>query len=428
MEGEPLSGPVAAERPKRRRRNAAANDELLDQVSLDLISQHGVDGLSFSEISEKTGLSRAPIYARFDSPEDVAVDLWSKTLLSHLDHLLSLNAAWYSGSETQPSAELLQELSAPSTKSNSLVEVLAVARRFPYLQDVVARDFSLRIENYVEQSKVPRAAAVTQMSVLLGTLFLAPIFNSVVSVLTPVISEGWKDALPIAREILGSENTWSVEPIVVTPIELPLPVTEFNDELLNAFVPATMTVISRSGYEHASANRISREAGRAFNAVYEKFPNKEALMERVVSAWVEDGVNTSFTPFLGITEDEFIVRSVTQGRSLVAEINRPFRNLRNEMTLAARHHQNIAEDMVELYARAAQNGYDASALTFSGSKTNLFQELGRLGSLVRSNGSGLCLMGSCVGTLADIDWTPASTKYVESLYRRVIAKLTPSSS
>jgi AcrR family transcriptional regulator len=427
MEGEQSSGPVAAERPKRRR-NAAANDELLDQVSLDLLSQHGVDGLSFSEISEKTGLSRAPIYARFDSSEDVAVDLWSKALLGHLDHLLSLNAAWYSGSETQPSAELLQELSAPSTKSNALIEVLAVARRFPYLQEVVARDFSLRIEHYVKQANVPRAVAVTQLSVLLGSLFLAPIFNSVVSVLTPVISEGWKEALPIAREILGSENTWSVEPIAVSPLQLPLPAMEFNDELLDAFVPATMTVISRSGYEHASANRISREAGRAFNAVYEKFPNKEALMKRVVSAWVEDGVNTTFTPFLGITEEEFIFRSVTQGRSLVAEINRPFRNLRNEMTLAARHHRKIAEDMVELYEQAAQSGYDAFASRYSGSNPDLFQEMGRLGSIVRSNGFGLCLMGSCVGSLADIDWTPASTKYVESLYRRVIAKLTPGSS
>lgn len=151
-------------------------------------------------------------------------------------------------------------------------------------------------------------------------------------------------------------------------------------------------------------------------------------MERVVSAWVEDGVKTAFTPFLGITDAEFIVRSVTQGHALVAEINRPFRNLRNEMTLAARHHQNIAADMVELYAKAAQSGYDAFASTYSGSNAELFQEIGRLGSIIRSNGFGLCLMGSCVGTLADIDWTPASTKYVESLYRRVIAKLTPSSS
>ncbi|KGA16835.1 hypothetical protein GM51_11695 [freshwater metagenome] len=421
---ETMSEPNSAERPKRRRRNAAANDELLDNVALELIAQHGVDGLSFSELSEKTGLTRAPIYARFDSPEDVAAELWSKILLSHLDDLFALNSQWYVSDQEVPSSELLQEFSSPSVKSSALVEILAVARRFPYLQDIVARDLALKIESYIENANAPRGVAVTQLSVLFGSLFLAPIFNSSMNVLTPDMSESWKQSLPIAREILTDDVAWGAEPIEASAIEIPLPSMQFDDQLLDIFVPATMLVISRSGYEHASANRIAREAGRAFNAIYEIFPNKEALMTRVVSAWVEDGINMAFTPFLGLSADDFASRSVMRGRSLVSMGNRPFRNLRNEMTLAARHHEPITENMVLLYAEAAQHGHVAFSEMYSNATDETFLEFGRIGSIVRSNGFGLCLMASCVGTLEDVDWTPASRGHQRCLYERVISKLT----
>lgn len=418
---------MTSEHPKRRRRNAAANDELLDNIALELIAQHGVDGLSFSELSEKTGLSRAPIYARFDSPEDVAADLWSKVLLSHLDDLLGLNAQWYLSEDEVPSAELLQEFSSPSVKSAALVEVLAVARRFPSLQDIVARELATKIESYIENANAPRGVAATQLSVLFGSIFLAPIFNSPANVLTSDMSENWKQSLPIARDILTDAVAWGSEPIEASAIEIPLPVIQFDDELLDVFVPATMLVISRSGYEHASANRIAREAGRAFNAIYEIFPNKEALMSRVVSAWVEDGINLAFTPFLGLSADEFVTRSVMTGRSLVSSRNRLFRNLRNEMMLAARHHKPIAENMVSLYAEAAKHGHVAFSEIYSDASDETFFELGRIGSIVRSNSFGLCLVASCVQTLEDVDWTPASRGHQRGLYRRVISKLTPRS-
>ncbi len=405
-------------RSKRRRSHAAANDAVLHEVSFRLLAERGVDGLSFSEMAEAAGLTRAPIYARYDSPEDVAADLWTTTLEAHLDRLMEMNAQWYSSDDELVPEDLLAEFASPSSTSAALVEVLAVARRFPFLHDIVERSLLRRIDSYVAASPAPRAIAVTQLSVLLGTLFLAPVVG-------PTLSEGWKHALPVAKEMLNDRDAWNVETRSASPVELPLPSTSFGDEVLDDFVPAIMRVIARSGYENASANRIAREAGRTFNVVYERFDSKDALMERVVQAWVEDGINLAFTPFFGLTGEQFIHRSMTQGRSLVADLNRPFRNLRNEMTLAARHHRSIAENTAALYRQAALMGRRMFEERYSGVDDEVFVQVGLIGSLVRSNGFGLCLMASCTGALADVDWTPASTAHQRSLYRRVISKLDP---
>ena len=252
------------DRPRRRRSHAAANDLVLRDISLQLLAESGLDGLSFSDLAQRSGLTRTPIYARYDSPEDVAVELWSDLLVDHLDHLMELNAEWYAGSGDRPSDELLAEFSAPSRQSAALIEVLAVARRFPYLQDVVAESLGRRVEAYVAASGAPRAVAVTQLSILLGTLFLAPVVG-------PTVGNGWALALPVAKELLTDTEAWGAPTRAVEPVEIPLPSPTFDDEILDVFVPAIMRVISRSGYEHASANRIARETDRAFNAVYERF-------------------------------------------------------------------------------------------------------------------------------------------------------------
>lgn len=401
---------------KRRRSHAAANDEVLHDASLRLLAEHGVDGVSFSELAQAAGLTRAPIYARYDSPEDVAAELWTSTLAPQFDRLLEMTAEWYSGSDDTPSKKYLAELNAPSRETTAMIEVLAVARRFPYLDDLVGRFVADRIASYTASFDVPRAVAVSHLSVLLGTLMLAPVVG-------PTMKDGWKLSMPVARELFSDEEAWAVPPRVVKPVELPIAAPQFGDDILDSFVPAIIRVISRSGYEHASANRISRETGRAFNAVYERFSNKDALMEVAVSAWVQDGVNLAFTPFVGITADEYIDRSVTQGRSLVADMNRPFRNLRNEMTLAARHHRSIARNMAKLYLDAAQGGRAVFESFYDGMTDETFLQVGIIGSLVRSNGFGLCLMASCTGSLADVEWTPASTALQRLIERRVVSKL-----
>lgn len=406
----------AEDRPRRRRSHAAANDVVLRDISLQMLAESGLDGLSFSDLAQRSGLTRTPIYARYDSPEDVAVELWTDVLLDHLDHLMALDAEWYAGSSDRPSDELLSEFQAPSQRSAALVEVLAVARRFPYLQDVVVESFGRRVETYVAASGAPRAVAVTQLAILLGTLFLAPVVG-------PTVGDGWALALPVAKELLTDAEAWSAPKRDVEPVEIPLPSPTFDDEILDVFVPAIMRVISRSGYEHASANRIARETDRAFNAVYERYESKEALMESVVAAWVEDGINIALTPFIGLGADEFIERSVTSGRSIVADVNRPFRNLRNEMTLAARHHPTIAANTARLYRDAALRGRVLFDQAYEGVDDEVFLQLALIGSLVRSNGFGLCLMATCLPSLSDLDFTPASTGHQRCLARRVTSHL-----
>ena len=411
------SATPAPERPARRRRHAASNDAAIHDISLRLLAANGVDGLSFSEMAEQAGLTRAPIYARYDSPEDVAADLWNSTLLPRMDALIEMNRQWYQSTAEFPSDELLREFTKPSMESGALVEVMAVARRFPYLQDLVDETVTERIEAYVASQDVPRAVSVTQLAILFGTLFLAPVVG-------PTMKDGWKYALPVGREQFTDAEAWTAPPRQVQAMEFSLPSPAFDDELLDTFVPAIMHVVARTGYANASANRIAREAGRAFNVVYERFDSKEDLMERAVVAWVEDGMGQALIPFVTISDEEFKTIAAMRGRSLVAPINRPFRNLRNEMTLAARHHRSIARAASKLYGEAARKGRSLFEAAYEGVTDEVYAQIGLIGSLVRSNGFGLSLLGSCTGALVDVDFTPAGDGHVRCIARRVGSHIT----
>lgn len=406
--------------PKRRRSHAAANDAILHDVSLRMLAERGLDLFSFSDLAKEAGLTRAPIYARYDSPEDLAVEMWQSTLEAELDRILELTRSWFVDRPEAPSPELVTLLTETGPEASALIELMAVARRFSYLQDIVEESLDRRIARYIGSLDVPPAIAVVHLTVVFGAILLSPIFARFGSAI-------WTPALVFLRELVDDRSTWDLAPLDAVAVELPTEPGPIGDEVLDDFVPAIMRVVARSGYEHASANRISREAGRAFNVVYEQFDSKDDLMAYVVSAWVESGIQVALTPFVGVSGEEYLQRSVAMGRSLVAPINRPFRNLRNEMTLAARHHPTIADDCADKYLAAAIGGRSLFEQHYDGVTDEVMTRIGLAGSVIRSNGFGICLLASCCSALDAIEWTPASAALQRALWSDVLASLRPRS-
>lgn len=409
---------MPARTPTRRRSHAVANDAILSEVSLRLLGTAGLDRFTFSDVAKETGLSRAPIYARYDSPEDVAVELWQSTLRGELVRLFELSAEWHRGDAPEPSTELVEEFTTPSLAMSAVVEVMAVARRFPTLQDIVETSLDELIDKYLAGHEGPPSIAISQLSVALGSVFLAP-------VLGPTSPEGWWSALPMLRDFSRDTTAWDVPAVILDPFEIPTTFAPTGDEIFDEFQPAINRVIARVGYEHATANRISREAGRTFNLLYAGFDSKEALMERVVQLWVDAGVDLALVPFIGVSPEKYVERSVASARSLVADVNRQFRNHRNEMVLAARHHPRIGADMARRYLEAASAGLRLFDAHYSGMDEEIGRDIGRVGSLVRSNGFGLCLLASCTRTLEGLEWTPASTALQHLSWNRVIGRMSP---
>ena len=409
---------MSAERANRRRSHAAANDQVLHDVSLRMLAERGLDLFSFSDLAKEAGLTRAPIYARYDSPEDVAIDLWATSLEASLAELFDLTAQWHRSDAPQPSPELLSAYVDPTPEQSAVVEVLGVARRFPSLQDIVQASLDDLIAKYVAGQDAPRAIALAQLSVTLGSVFLSPVVG-------PTVADGWTPSLVMLRDMFRDRSVWDLPPIEVDAFEIPIAGVTTGDELIDEFLPAINTVIARVGYEHATANRISREAGRAFNVLYERFENKEALMEFVVQESIDAGARLALNPFIGVSAETYLQRSAATGRSIVAPVNRPFRNLRNEMTLASRHHRSLAQDSARRYMKAALSGRTLLEATYDGVDDDTMRTVGIFGSLVRSNGFGLSLMAACTPSLADVDWTPASISLQRAIWASLIGSLTP---
>jgi len=409
---------VIEQRSPTRRRQAVANDATLQAASLAMLAERGLDLFSFSDLAREVGLTRAPIYARFDSPEDVAIELWSTVLEGEVQSLLDLTRGWHTGRDEIPSERLRAAISSPSLELCAVVEVLAVARRFPSLQDIVSTSMERLLTAYVAAQPAPRAIALSQVAVALGAVFLAPFLG-------PTGRDGWTEPLTTLRSMFADRSIWNVVPIEAEPYEIPIGGSATGDPLFDEFLPAINTVIARTGYEHATATRISREAGRAFSLLYEHFDSKESLMERVAHQWVDAGVRLSLAPFVGVSPDEYLVRSVATARSLTADRNRAFRNHRNEMVLAARHHPAIGRDTARRYRRAADAGRALFEEHYVDVTDETMREIALIGTLVRANGFGLCLLASTMPTISDVEWTPASTALQREIWRRVISRLTP---
>ena len=400
-------------RTTRRRSHAAANDVVLHKASLEMLATRGLDLFSFSDLAREVGLTRAPIYSRYD----VAIDLWQTTLETVLAEFLEANQRWHGGEDPVP-AGLLSAYTKPSSELSAAVEVLAVARRFPSLQDITRSSLERLIDSYVAATDGPRSLAVAQISVAVGSVFLAPFLG-------PTEPGGWKSSLPILREFLSDRSVWDLPTVRSEPFEIPLIVETGTDDVFEMFLPSIIRVIARTGYEHATTTRISREAGHAFNTLYEQFDSKEQLMERVVQHWVEAGILLAITPFIGVTPEEYVQRSVGSARSLTADANRTFRNLRNEMLLAARHHPSIGKATARRFRGAVSDSRSLFEASYRVVSDENMIEVARFSSLVRANGVGLCLLASVTPTLVDVDWTAASTALQQVLWARLFGRLTP---
>jgi AcrR family transcriptional regulator len=403
-------------RPTSRKSRTAALDARILEEALAMVARHGLDETSAASLAKAVGTSIGPIYARYDTMEDLAVDLWQHRVRAHLRSLLELVRASSAG-ELDARAELAAELATPSVTSSALVELLAVARRHTYLRELIVDDTTSDLEEHVAaQRGVPQSLAVTQADVLLGGLFVAPVGAA-------LPSEDHAGVLTLLGEACDDPIARAATPVPAEPATLPLPALATGDELVDDFTKAVMEVIAQVGYAKASANRIARRAGHGFSAVYSHYDSKDEFMEAAVNLLIDQLLTTSVEPFIGVERQAFIEASVANAKGLVSEANRLNRHLRIEITLAARHHPVLAEHMNAGYEAVLAVGRSRYEEHYPDFDDETAAVLRRIWLLIRSNGFGLSLLRSCAPELAQIEWTPASTALRDLTEAHLLARL-----
>ena len=366
----------------------------IDAAALDLLCTHGLDGLALTKVAELASLSNGPLYGRYDSPEDIALDLWERCAREHFTTAVIEFADWLTTTGSDAPELGTRELEQPSPLTIAAVEIVAVARRFPLLADTVRTDLEALLTALARRRpELPTTLTTTALTVTIGRVMLRG--------LLPDEHTDWSRGAGFLRDVITDASKRTGPSYAPDPLALTMPSAASGDERLDVFIDAVASVVSRVGYERATAQRIARAAGQSFSSAYAHADSKDALMRAAISATIEQLIATGDVAFADLGGEDYLRAVVALERGLCSDTNRAIRTLRVETFLAALHHPELGEVL-----RASLTG----ALEFISS---LFDP--SLGSVAdaravwhvsRCVGIGTVTLSLAVPGLVDLDWTP----------------------
>jgi AcrR family transcriptional regulator len=392
-------GNPSATAPKRVSRAQRTKEVQVDisTAALKLLGTKGVDGLSLTKIAAAAGLSNGPLYGRYDSPEDVALELWEGTIRDRFHLLLDEAARFALGDAPDPSEWLLAEMTDPSTESLAVVETIAVARRYPMLAESVRTEVEFALRKIRPESPTIAFAAIYPWVTLpLGAI----IYNGML----PAKSPPWAEALRLGRQAAIETTGADFAGSNPEPIELSLPIPDSGDLGLDQFVTAVMNVVARVGYEKTTAQRVARAAGHSFSSAYTHVGSKDELMTFAITAMIDQIIMTGDLSFLGLTGEARLREMIALELGLISDRNRSLRQLRAESLIAARHHDELGEalrtrfieSIAHIQVPASEDaGSNHPGLTFW--------------HAARAHGIATVLLSMNTPSLNDVDWAPFGT-------------------
>ena len=369
--------------------------EAITASALALLATNGVDGLALTKIATHAGMSNGPLYGRYDSAEDVALELWESTLSDHYQKLIFAFDEFASSPDAEPSEWLLSELTKPSALTSGAVEVVAVARRFPLLVDTVRSDIDSLFAKICENSPfLPHALAAVRMTIPTGAVLT--------SRMVPKSRPPWRNILVRIRDAALNPQNWDLSVAWPEPTLLEMPVPDTGDAGLDEFVAAVMAVVSKVGFEKTTAHRVARAAGHSFSSAYTHVGTKDELMHTAISQMIDQIWRTGTTAFVNLEKDSYIESVFALQRGLIAEKNRSLRQLRIETTIATRHHQDLA---------AAGQKRISHALSWIsemfGTKDDVVTEPPTsFWYLTNAHGIGMAALSLLTNCFSDINWAP----------------------
>ena len=374
------------------------------RTALQSIAQQGLDLTTMRSVAEGAEVSTGPLYSRFESIDDLAAELYEGQLAGHLDLVVTQLNEWILQGDPSAETAVIKEFEKPSTKTRSLIEILAVARRYPFTGEVVTSHLGKLLGRHLSATPAPAATATLPLNISLGIFLLRPMLTRADVDLLPELTNFMAD-------IAMNQSCWDETPLNPEPLTFPFPQIshEEADDFMEDITNAVFKVIAQVGFEKATANRISRASGRDFANSYHRYHSKEELMSSVTSSFIPQMVGLSLAPFLGIPRNEYLLRSGTNAVSLCSELNRPLRQLRVESLVAARHHRVLSHAVKREFVNGEKH-LDQLVDQYLGEVSTDQERSARLIWLaIRANSIGISLLTSNTPRLEYLDWTCASS-------------------
>jgi DNA-binding transcriptional regulator YbjK len=346
-----------------------------------------------AHIARDSQMSKSPLYRRYDDAIDVAVDVWDFHLRDHLHHIIDEIRNYVGTGDEQSLNWLCAEMCQPSPESTALIECIAVARRYEYLFETVELDVDRVVEDYLSTlSHLPTDIALAYVVYVFGGLFVGS--------LLPCNQSEIKQAFEMWADYLNDESLRidAEMPKEICPIPLRMPDTD--DPTISHLIVAATRVITRTGFEKATANRIARYANKAFSTSYAYFDSKEELMTYATEFVFRDSIVRNDMMFF----DGDINQQTSFSASRIYELSNPSaseetRLFRIEATLAARHHESLGLSVSELFEQSLNQ-----VLAVTGKNKKLQDEVKSVWISVRISGFGYNVFGLVAPNYRDVNW------------------------
>lgn len=302
-------------RPKKRR---TSFDELL-MAGIQAINEKGIDRVSVSDVANICGVSRPTFYTYFGDMSGFFAEIWLRHGLDWLHNLLD------------PKIQIDEKFNL------AMLEIFAISRRTPEIQEVVQPDVQLWWAEVKSVGETNSLRVVWNIGFKLGYQ------------LTKSVSPKVKLGLPVAGMVCLPTDVLEL-PIMqglgeFMPDQVPpMPGLTLNGQTVDeALTRSAMEVVASSGVAATSMTRIARKARVSTGSVYPRFKTAEKLIEKSFEVAIEEIVtkNIEVVNQQGIGADQYAY-SVNAGYGLERAT---WRNYRTEMHLEAVHNPFIAEFM-----------------------------------------------------------------------------------
>ena len=350
----------------------ASFDELL-LSGIKAVAEKGIDHTNVSDVAAISGVSRPTFYTYFGDMNGFYAEVW-----------LRFGQEWLN-------SQLEGAENMPDDIDQALLEIFAVARRVPELQEVVQPDFARWWNEQTKGNALAEQRLVWKLGFTLGYKMSRHVTQKSDFGL-PIVS--FLNLPDDAMSLPFLAGLGKVDPSILPPMQ---GLTLDDDTVESSLTLAAKEVIASSGVAAASMTRIARRARVSTGTVYPRFKNSEILIQSSFTKAIANivGKNVAIVAERGLGIDEYAL-TVNAG---YGPNRKTWRDFRTEMHIEAAHNPELAKFMESGFETAAKFLED-SFLEFG-----IPRELATpIAWFLHSHAIGISMIYNSLPSVAEIDY------------------------
>jgi len=324
-------------RSRARTARAILRDEEILEAALAEVAESGLDALGMHAVARRVGITAGAVYARHETPDELAVAVWEERCREPFLGLLARCIDVAGGGGDSPA--LVESALGVDDAVRVGLEFVALARRRPELSEIIAPEIDRLL---AWESRSPREKA--RLAFLVGIVWGVVLHDNVSTGNVDI----WRIAMALVTRAIATDHdlgdgAW--RPELGEAIS-----ARTGDALRDALVDSARSVIGQVGLHSTTVSRIGRRAGLSAGAVYTRYASKDDLLIDAMRVLLDEAISDN-QPVTDRTVDRVEMGNVaahllTRGGG---EKRRPWLRFRLEAYVAASHRRDLAAVLDELH-------------------------------------------------------------------------------